>query len=82
MMTLSEVFNEMETCEARIKELQREVMAETDKNIAMAKLDEMVALAKRVAELDTLHKSLLTAKLAVEKAKMIKTLREIKQKAH
>ena len=81
MMTLSEVFNEMKICETKVKELQREALAETDKNIAMTKLDEMVVLAKRVAELDTLYKSLLRTKLTVEKVKMLKRLRELREKA-
>ena len=81
MMTMSEVFNEMKECEAKVRQLQKEVMAENDKYIAMAKIDEMLILAKRASELDTLHKSLLTAKLKMETKKLSQKLKEMRTKA-
>ena len=77
MKTLTEVFNEKKACEAKVRQLQKDVMAETDKSIAMAKIDEMIALAKRAGELDTLHRTLLTAKLKAESDKILRRIKGI-----
>ena len=41
-MTQKEIFDEIKACKARIKELQREVMAENDFSVTQTKLDEMM----------------------------------------
>lgn len=79
-MTLAEVYTEMKTCEAKVKQLQEEVLAEKDKNVAKAKLDEMIIVARRAYVLNTTLNAAIFAKLKVENKKLVNKIKEARQK--
>lgn len=62
-MTIQLVSNEIKKCEARIKTLCALNETERDSAVRMKNIDEMIAVAKRMSKLDTLHKKLLLKQL-------------------
>lgn len=59
-MTEKEIFEEIRICRKKVRQLQREIMSETDKTIAISKIDEMVQTANRISVLETLRKKRLS----------------------
>lgn len=61
MMTKRAIREEMKFCSKRIRELHQDFMAEKDTSVALSKIEEMEALADRMAELDSKLKQILSA---------------------
>lgn len=51
MTRKEQVDNEIKNRKKRVRDLQREVMAETDMSVGLAKLNEMTEHAERIGEL-------------------------------
>lgn len=75
-MTEQEIRKEMQECSARIRQLSDEVGRETEFSVAKAKIDEMVKLAERQAELDSMNKKLLLNKLQQSYDKMLSNIKK------
>lgn len=58
-MTRKEIYEEILSCKAKLDELQKKAMAEKEFNRTMGIFDEMIQVANRISELDTLNKKLL-----------------------
>ena len=59
-MTKQAIREEKKFCSKRIRLLQKEIMAETDRSIALTKLEEMTALSHRAATLDAMYTKLVS----------------------
>ena len=75
-MTEQEIRKEMQECSARIRQLADEVGRETDFSVAKAKIDEMLKLADRQSELDSMNKKLLITKLQQSYDKMLSDIKK------
>ena len=76
-MTQEEIRKEMQENSARIRQLADEVGRESNFTLAQPKLDEMIKLANRQAELDTMNKKLLTKKLRESYDKMLEDIKKV-----
>lgn len=74
-MTRKDIEKEMKTCNLRIRQLQREMLTEDDFAVAKTKIDEMVLLAKRVSELDTMNKNMILIELKTKTDKLINNIK-------
>ena len=59
-MTKQSILEERKFCSKRIKSLRKEIMEETDKVIALTKIEEMSALAQRATNLDAMYAQIVS----------------------
>ena len=74
LMTEKEIFDEFETCKEKFNRLQEEFEIETEHSIRMNKIEEMILIANRMSELDTLNKKYLLKEFKSDTKKIIKVL--------
>lgn len=74
-MTNDEIKNEMDFCENRIESLINEFENESDFEIKLVKMDEAIALLKRMSDLDKLKKRNILDELKAESEKVIERLK-------
>lgn len=74
-MTQEEIRKEMQECGARIRQLSNEVERENGFSVVKPKIDEMIRLADRMAELDSMNRKLLLAMIKEAHDKALSTIR-------
>jgi hypothetical protein len=74
LMTEKEIFDEFEICKEKFNRLQEEFDSETEHSIRMDKINEMISIANRMSELDTLNKKVILKNFKSSTKKILKAL--------